>query len=101
MTLAVVDPGGIVSVSRNLEGPREWLSFIVVVSLALYLLIGLVAWVWMILAGIEAPAAFGTVLAAIIGAFAGVLTPLRLPSGRGRETGEARSGTAPEPPPRR
>lgn len=87
------------SSSHNLEGPREWLSIIVVVSLALYLLIGLAAWVWMILAGIEVPAAFGTVLAAIIGAFSGVLTPLRLPSRRDRESGEGRSETRrPEPP---
>ena len=87
--------------SRNFEGPKEWLSVIVVVSLALYLLIGLVAWVWMILAGIDVPAAFGTVLAAIIGSFAGVLTPLRVPSGRDREAGEARSGPGGSEPPSR
>ncbi len=91
------------SASNNREGPMEWLSFIIVVTLALYLLIGLVAWVWMLFRpDIETPAAFGTVLAAIIGAFAGVLTPLRMPSGTGREAGEARSGSGgAEPPPRR
>lgn len=83
------------SSSHSFEGPRDWLSVIVVVSLALYLLIGLVAWVWMILAGVEVPKAFGTVLAAIIGAFAGVLTPLRVPARRGRQPDEARPGRTP------
>ena len=85
------------SASRNIEGPREWLSIIIVVSLALYLVIGVVAWAWMILKGEDVPAAFGTVLAAIIGAFAGVLAPLRPPP-RGRRGGPG-DRAAPSPPP--
>lgn len=67
----------------DIEGPQEWLYVIIVAGLALYLVIGIIAWSWMILAGIPAPDAFTTVLAAVVGALAGVLSPLKGPPGRG------------------
>jgi hypothetical protein len=71
---------------RRIEGMQEWLYVVIVTALALYLVIGVVAWTWMILAGIPAPDAFSTILAAIAGSLAGVLSPLRAP-GDGRDTG--------------
>lgn len=67
---------------RMIRGAQEWLYVIIVTALALYLVIGVVAWTWMILAGIPAPDAFTTVLAAIAGALAGIVTPLQGPPGR-------------------
>lgn len=60
---------------------QEWLYVIIVGALALYLVIGVLAWTWMILVGVPAPEAFTTVLAAIAGALAGVVTPLQGPAG--------------------
>jgi hypothetical protein len=71
---------------RRIEGMQEWLYVVIVTALALYLVIGVVAWTWMILAGIPAPDAFSTILAAIAGSLAGVLSPLRAPGDR-RDTG--------------
>jgi cation transporter-like permease len=74
---------------RKIEGPQEWLYVIIVGALALYLVIGVIAWSWMLLAGIPAPGAFTAILAAIIGALAGVLSPLKWPQGPadGRDAG--------------
>jgi len=57
---------------------------VIVGSLALYLVIGVIAWTWMILSGIAAPDAFATILAAIAGALAGIITPLQAPGSRDR-----------------
>jgi Na+/H+ antiporter NhaA len=55
----------------------------------LYLVIGVIAWTWMILSGIAAPDAFATILAAIAGALAGIITPLSAPGSRdGQRTNE-------------
>jgi Na+/H+ antiporter NhaA len=67
---------------RRIEGIEDWLYVIVVASLALYLLIGVIAWTWMILAGIDAPGPFTTTIAAVLGALAGIVTPLQRPSAR-------------------
>jgi hypothetical protein len=72
----------------RIEGVQEWLYVIIVASLALYLVIGILAWTWMILVGIPAPDAFTTILAAIAGALAGMVTPLQGPPTR-------RDGAAP------
>ncbi len=56
---------------------------IIVASLALYLAIGVLAWTWMIVAGVPAPDAFTTILAAIAGALAGIVTPLHAPPAAG------------------
>jgi Na+/H+ antiporter NhaA len=67
---------------RRIEGIEDWLYVIIVASLALYLLIGVIAWTWMILAGIDAPGPFTTTIAAVLGALAGIVTPLQRPSAR-------------------
>jgi hypothetical protein len=61
------------------RGVQEWMYVLIVGALASYLVIGVLAWSWMILAGVETPDAFTTLLAAIAGALAGVLSPLRAP----------------------
>ncbi|GEM_PF-3321056 len=76
-------------------GHQEWLHLVIVVALAAYLIIGIIAWVWMLVVGIEVPDAFATVLAAIIGAFAGMLSPIRRPS---RATNHPGSGGQAPPP---
>lgn len=70
---------------RRIQGVQEWLYVIIVASLALYLVIGVLAWTWMILSGVPAPDAFTTILAAIAGALAGIVTPLQAPPGRGSD----------------
>jgi Na+/H+ antiporter NhaA len=70
---------------RRLEGIEDWLYVIIVTSLALYLLIGVIAWTWMIITGIQAPGPFTTTIAAVLGALAGIVTPLQRPSARHRE----------------
>lgn len=65
---------------------QEWMYLIIVSALAAYLVIGILAWTWMILAGVPAPEAFTTVLAAVVGALAGMVAPLQ---------GPARSSSAP------
>lgn len=67
---------------RKIEGIQEWLYVIIVASLALYLVIGVITWSWMILAGVAAPDSFTTILAAIAGALAGIVAPLQGPPGR-------------------
>lgn len=66
-----------------IRGMQEWLYVIIVGALAAYLVIGVVAWSWMILVGASTPEAFTTVLATIAGALAGVLSPLRAPGSGG------------------
>jgi hypothetical protein len=61
---------------RAQRSAEEWLSLIIVGSLAAYLLIGVVTWSWMILSGVPAPGGFTTVLTAIAGAMAGIAAPL-------------------------
>jgi hypothetical protein len=75
-----------VAEQRRIQGVQEWLYVVIVGALALYLVIGVLAWSWMILAGVPAPDAFTTILAAIAGALAGIVTPLQAPPGRPRET---------------
>lgn len=69
----------------KIQGPQEWLYVLIVGALALYLVIGVIAWSWMILAGIPTPGAFTTTLAAIVGALAGVLSPLKGPPARNQD----------------
>ena len=85
---------------RRIDHLQEWASVIIVFALALYLVIGIVAWTWMLLNDIEVPGAFATVLAAVIGAFAGVLTPLRMPSRGHSDADKAPSAgeSIPQPP---
>jgi CHASE2 domain-containing sensor protein len=73
---------------RWVDGVQEWLYVIIVASLALYLVIGLLLWSWMILVGRATPDAFTTILAAIAGALAGIVTPLQGPPPRRRESAE-------------
>lgn len=40
---------------REIRGMQEWLYVIIVGALALYLVIGVIAWTWMILAGRATP----------------------------------------------
>jgi hypothetical protein len=72
----------------RVQGVQEWLYVIIVAALALYLVIGVITWSWMILSGTATPEAFTTVLAAIAGALAGIVTPLQGPPAR-RERPEA------------
>ena len=74
---------------RRLVDAQEWLYVIIVASLALYLVIGVIVWTWMIFSGIEAPAAFTTILATIAGGLVGIISPLRGPSA-GPGNGSAR-----------
>jgi hypothetical protein len=69
-------------VSRSLQ---DWLYVLIVGSLALYAVIGVIAWTWMIIRpDVETPPAFATVMAAVIGALAGIVAPLSSPSSRER-----------------
>lgn len=61
---------------RRLEDLQEWLYVVIVGALASYLVIGVVAWTWMLLAGIAAPGSFTSILATIAGGLIGILTPL-------------------------
>jgi hypothetical protein len=66
----------------RIRGPQEWLYVLIVGALAAYFIIGLVAWTWMVLVGVPAPDAFTTILAAVAGALAAIVTPLQGPPGR-------------------
>lgn len=70
--------------ARRAEGIREWLDVVIVAALATYLVIGVVVWSRMILSGSPTPDAFTTILAAIAGALAGVVTPRRTSGGTDR-----------------
>jgi len=81
----------------RIDGVQEWLYVVIVTGLTLYLVIGVLVWTWMILSGIAAPDAFVTILAAITGALAGIVTPLQGPGSRTQGQAPAaasdRSGT--------
>jgi hypothetical protein len=64
---------------RSIENLQELLYVVIASALGLYLVIGIVAWTWMIFAGVDVPGSFATVLAAVVGALAGTLSPLRPP----------------------
>ncbi len=81
---------------RQLVAVQEWLYVIIVASLALYLVIGVAAWSWMILSGTEAPPAFTTIIATIAGGLVGIVTPLRGPAtGSAEPSVSAAGGRAP------
>lgn len=63
--------------ASRVKGVQAWLYVIIVESLALYLVIGVVVWSWLILAGVATPGSFTTILAAIAGALAGIAAPRR------------------------
>lgn len=69
----------------RIRGVQEWLYVVIVTGLTLYLVLGIVAWTWMIMTGVSAPDAFVTILAAITGALAGIVTPLRGPGSGARQ----------------
>lgn len=79
---------------------EDWLYVVIVSALALYFVIGIVAWTWMLLAGITAPDAFTTILATIAGGLVGILSPLGSRSTRQTEQGgqEAEPGRRPRDP---
>lgn len=58
-------------------------------SLSLYLVIGVLAWTWMIVNAVTVPPAFATILSTIAGVLAGIVTPLQAPPRRGRTHDEA------------
>lgn len=55
---------------------NDWLYIAIVAALALYLVIGVIAWTWMLLTGVSAPGAFTTILSTIAGGLIGILAPL-------------------------
>lgn len=61
---------------------QDWLHVLIVSALAAYLVIGVVAWTWMLLAGISAPEAFTTILSTIAGGLVGILAPIGRRPGR-------------------
>jgi hypothetical protein len=68
-------------------------QLIVAISLASYLVVGVVAWTWMIIDGIAVPGPFGTVIATIAGGLLGQLTMVRNQSRDGRSVdGETARG---------
>jgi Na+/H+ antiporter NhaA len=71
----------------HIDTVQDWLYVVIVAGLTLYLVIGVVAWTWMIVSGIAAPDAFATILAAISGALAGIVTPLQPPGANRRASG--------------
>lgn len=64
---------------------HDWLYVIIVTALAVYLVIGVVVWAWMLVSGVSAPGAFTTILSTIAGGLIGILAPL---GGRKRSNGE-------------
>ncbi len=74
---------------RRLAAMQDSLYVIIVGALAAYLIIGVLAWSWMLLAGVAAPAAFTTVLSTISGGLLGILAPL---GPRGPRDGEKAAG---------
>lgn len=80
---------------RRLAELQDWLYILIVGALAAYLVIGVVAWTWMLLAGISAPDAFTTILATIAGGLVGILTPLGPRTTQGADSDEARGHPGP------
>jgi Na+/H+ antiporter NhaA len=70
---------------HRLAAVDDWLYVVIVGALALYLIVGVIAWTWMLLTGVSAPGAFTTVLSTIAGGLIGILAPLG-PRDRGRST---------------
>jgi hypothetical protein len=70
---------------QRLARINDWLYVVIVGALALYLILGIIAWTWMLLNGISAPGAFTTVLSTIAGGLIGILAPLG-PRDGGRST---------------
>ncbi|HEX2029186.1 MAG TPA: hypothetical protein VHF25_14425 [Nitriliruptorales bacterium] len=68
----------------KIPGRREpidnFVYAVVVGSLALYLVIGVIAWSWMILAGVSIPEGFTTVLSTIVGGLIGIVAPQGKPA---------------------
>lgn len=77
----------------RLSSIEDWLYVVIVGALALYFVIGIVAWTWMLLVGIAAPEAFTTILATIAGGLVGILTPL---GGRSSEEEAPGNGARPD-----
>lgn len=75
---------------RRLAELQDWLYILIVGALAAYLVIGVVAWTWMLLAGISAPDSFTTILATIAGGLVGILTPLGPRGSQVTDSDEAR-----------
>lgn len=61
---------------RRLAEVNDWLYIAIVAALALYLVIGVIAWTWMLLTGVSAPDAFTTILSTIAGGLIGILAPI-------------------------
>ncbi len=70
---------------RRTDELQDWLHVVIVTALASYLVIGVVAWTWMLLAGIDAPEAFTTILSTIAGGLVGILAPIGRTSGAGSD----------------
>jgi hypothetical protein len=64
----------------KIKSIHGWLQVIILGSLALYLVIGVVVWSWLILSGVPAPGGFTTMLGAVAGALAGIASPLHGPT---------------------
>ncbi len=61
---------------RRLAWINDWLYIVIVGALALYLVIGVIAWTWMLLSDVSAPGAFTTILSTIAGGLIGILAPI-------------------------
>jgi hypothetical protein len=66
----------------------DWLYVLIVASLALYLVVGGVAWVAFTTQGIPMPDAFATILATIAGGLVGILSPAGITRAGGSQRGE-------------
>jgi hypothetical protein len=71
----------------------SWLYLVVVGALALYFIIGAVAWAIIAYEGRNVPDSFSTILATIAGGLVGILAP----SGAGREPDGGRGGSGVPP----
>ncbi|MGH2731949.1 MAG: hypothetical protein ACRDJG_03230 [Actinomycetota bacterium] len=71
--------------SKQPAGTPNWLYALIVGSLALYLLVGVVAWTIMIFLGIRMPDGFAAILATIAGGLIGILTPSAVSQAGGGE----------------
>lgn len=69
--------GSVVRLLDDTEHLEDRLRAVIVLALAAYAIIALVAWVWMILAGVAVPPAFTTVLTTLVGGLVGLAGPLR------------------------
>ena len=67
-------------VQRRPSALPEWLHVAVVAALAIYFIIGGIAWAMFIYNGVQVPDSFTTILATIAGGLVGVLAPTAGPS---------------------